>query len=308
MRDDEFAWEPFGSAMVMQLSAGARADGSIVDWQHELWSNVHSSRPGRAGGVNLLAAWHLAVPCRRRPSGRAAAAKIAMPCRSTISRTRKSSSHLIREMPLRTSALRTLGAYGNVFALESFMDEVAVAAGADPVEFRLALSEGPARPGGDRDGRREGRVEARLQERRRARPRLRLCQVQEPRLLRGLVADVAVDRADRRVSVTRVVAAADAGQIINPKGLEMQIEGGIIQSASWTLKEAVSFDRHAGDLARLGELPDPHLPRGAEGRGPPHRPAGRAAARQRRGSQGPAAAAIANAVGTLPAAACATCR
>jgi CO/xanthine dehydrogenase Mo-binding subunit len=58
------------------------------------------------------------------------------------------------------------------------------------------------------------------------------------------VADVSVDRQSGQVSVTRVVAAADAGQVINPQGLEMQIEGGIIQSTSWTLLEAVRFDRH----------------------------------------------------------------
>src|SRR5438876_10882615 len=58
-----------------------------------------------------------------------------------------------------------------------------------------------------------------------------------------MVAVVAVDRAWGRVRVTRVVAAVDAGQIVNPDGVVNQIEGGIIQSTSWTLKESVRFDR-----------------------------------------------------------------
>ena len=95
------------------------------------------------------------------------------------------------------------------------------------------------------------------------------------------VADVAVDRKTGNVDVIRVVAAADAGQIINPKGLEMQIEGGIIQSTSWTLKEAVAFDRTTGDLPRLGRLPDPHLPGVAQSGGPPAEPARGETARQR---------------------------
>ena len=94
-------------------------------------------------------------------------------------------NHLIKEMPLRVSALRTLGAYANVFALESFMDELALAAGADPVAFRLRPSEGSARPRGDRGGRQESRLEAGPEGRRRPRPRHRLRQVQEPRHLRG---------------------------------------------------------------------------------------------------------------------------
>ena len=241
MRDDESAWEPFGSAMVMQLSAGLAADGSIVDWQHELWSNVHSSRPGRAGGVNLLAAEYLAVPSAPAQGRSGGEDRNAVPLYDFPNQ--KVIRHLIRAMPLRTSALRTLGAYGNVFALESFLDEVAAAAGADPVAFRLRYLSDPRaravielaakkaewRPGFKSDGR-HGRGFGFAMYKNLA------CYV-------ACVADVSVDRQSGQVSVTRVVAAADAGQVINPQGLEMQIEGGIIQSSSWTLLEAVRFDR-----------------------------------------------------------------
>jgi CO/xanthine dehydrogenase Mo-binding subunit len=295
MRDDECAWEPFGSAMVMQLSAGLAADGRIVDWRHELWSNIHSSRPGRQGRVNLLAAWHLAEPAapylpRSGGEDRNAVPLYDFPNQQVV-------RHLIPEMPLRTSALRTLGAYGNVFALESFMDELALAAGADPVAFRLRHLRDPRaravietaaaragwQPGFKSDGT-HGRGFGF------ARYKNTACYV-------ACVADVVVDRRTGEVRVTRVVAAADAGQIINPNGLAMQIEGGIVQSASWTLKEAVRYDRTqvtSRDWAGYPILTFPEAP-GVEVHllnRPDEKPVGSGEA-----SSGPAAAAIANAVG-----------
>jgi CO/xanthine dehydrogenase Mo-binding subunit len=297
MRDDEFAWEPFGSAMVMQLSAGLAADGSVVDWQHELWSNVHSSRPGRGGGVNLLAAWHLAEPSAPVQGRSGGEDRNAVPLYDFPNQ--KIIRHLIKEMPLRTSALRTLGAYGNVFALESFMDEVAIAVGADPVEFRLRYMKDPRaravievaakkadwRPGFKSDGM-HGRG-------------FGFAMYKNLSCYVACVADVTVDRRTGRVGVTRVVAAADAGQIINPKGLEMQIEGGIVQSASWTLKEAVGFDRSrvtSRDWESYPILSFPEVPKVEVHLidRPEEQPLGSGEA-----SSGPAAAAIANAVSNV---------
>ncbi|HEX6062765.1 MAG TPA: molybdopterin cofactor-binding domain-containing protein, partial [Longimicrobiales bacterium] len=141
MREDEFQWEPLGSGMVVRMGAALDAKGNIVDWTHELWSHGHSTRPGSdKEGANLLAAWHLAEPVKKpRPgnpglpgggSHRNAIPLYDFPRQRVV-------NHLIREAPLRTSALRSLGAHANVFAIESFMDELAQAAGADPVEFRL---------------------------------------------------------------------------------------------------------------------------------------------------------------------------
>src|SRR6185369_12624663 len=62
MREDEFAWEPYGSAMVVKTSAALDGGGRIVDWQMDVWSYPHSTRPAGKDGVNLLAAWHLAIP------------------------------------------------------------------------------------------------------------------------------------------------------------------------------------------------------------------------------------------------------
>ena len=299
MREDEFAWEPYGSAMVMKLSGGVDAQGNVVRWTHELWSHPHSTRPGSSEGVNLLAARHLAQPFvpgspADVPQPAGGSDRNAIPLYDFPSV--KVVKHFIAEAPLRTSALRTLGGYANVFALESFVDELAAAAGVDPVEFRLrhakderirAVIEAAARRAGWRagaaadGGRGRGFAFARYKN------LAAYCAV---------VADVEVERGTGRVRVTRAVSAVDAGQIVNPDGVVNQIEGGIIQSTSWTLKESVRFDRTRVTtrswsdypILRFGEVPEVDvvlLDRPAE------RFLGVGEA-----SQGPAAAAIANAI------------
>src|SRR5437867_5341708 len=136
MRDDEFAWAPCGPAMALTLSASLASDGSIVNWQHELWSNGHSGRPGRSDSPALVAAWHLARPFKRpaainMPLPAGAADRNAVPLYDFPSQ--RVVNHYVREMPVRTSALRSLGAYANEFAIESFMDELADAAGFAPL-------------------------------------------------------------------------------------------------------------------------------------------------------------------------------
>src|SRR6516164_6978907 len=141
MRDDEFAWEPYGAAMLARAKASIDAKGKIVDWVYEVWSNTHSTRPAAPGAANnLLASWYVAEPSQPgppsnipQPAGggdRNAVPLYDFPNQRVV-------NHLITGMPLRVSALRALGGYANVFAVESFMDELAAAAGQDPVEFRL---------------------------------------------------------------------------------------------------------------------------------------------------------------------------
>jgi CO/xanthine dehydrogenase Mo-binding subunit len=146
MRDDEFAWEPYGAAMAFELEAQLGADGHIVSWRHALWSNGHTHRPGRADKPTLTAAAHLAQPFELSPAvnpplpsggaDRNAIPGYDFPDLLVV-------NHYVREMPLRSSSLRSLGAYGNVFAIESFMDECAAAADKDPVSFRLAHLKDP---------------------------------------------------------------------------------------------------------------------------------------------------------------------
>ena len=299
MRDDEFMWEPYGSAMVIKLGGALDAQGNIVNWSHELWSHPHSKRPGQSKGSHTLAARHLEKPVGAVPVG-----DVPLPAggsdRNSIPQYEvpnlKVSKHFIVDSPLRTSALRTLGGYANVFAAESFIDELAAAAGADPVEFRLRHLKDPRaraviqaaaqRAGWQVGAKGDGKTGRGLSY---SRYKNLACYV-------ALVADVALDRESGRVRVLRAVAAVDVGQIVNPDGVINQIEGGIIQSTSWTLKEEVKFDstrvntRSWDDypIMRFDEVPAvevvllnrPDAPFLGVGEG----------------AQGPAAAAIANAI------------
>jgi len=246
MRDDEFGWEPLGSAMEMSARAGLDATGAIVDWQYDVWTCPHNMRPGSATGINLLASAHLATPF---PRGRPVEAPLpggggdrnAVPCYEFPNQ--KIVDHFITEMPLRTSALRTLGGFGNVFAHESFMDEMAHLAGADPVAFRLkhlkdergrAVLEAAAKKAEWKPGARSDGVRGRG---------VAYSRYETIKAYVAMIVDVVVDRATGQVKVERVTAAADAGQIINPDGLTNQLEGGVIQAVSWTMKEEVKFDR-----------------------------------------------------------------
>jgi hypothetical protein len=90
MRDDEFGWEPYGPAMVMHAKAALGGDGKIADWEYEVWSNSHSTRPESTDGTNVLAGWYLAEPQKwdlRRARRNLLAAATATPSRSTTFRT-----------------------------------------------------------------------------------------------------------------------------------------------------------------------------------------------------------------------------
>ena len=138
MRDQEHAWEPFGAAMVAGASASIDEQGNVSDWRYEVWSNPHSTRPEGAG--NLMPAWHLATPLSP-PQPKPIPQPTGGGDRNAIPLYRFAGTRVVHrfipDMPVRVSALRGLGAYMNVFAIESFMDELARAAGTDPVAFRL---------------------------------------------------------------------------------------------------------------------------------------------------------------------------
>ena len=295
MRDDEFGWAPCGPAMALELRASLDPGGNIVAWQHDLWSNGHSSRPGRSDQPALLASWHLAKPHERpsainMPLPAGAADRNAIPLYDFPNQ--RVVNHYVREMPVRTSALRSLGAYANVFAIESFMDELAQAAGADPVAFRLRhLSDPRARAVLEAvAGRanwsgwtpREGRGHG-----------IGFAKYKNLGAYCAVVADVEVGHD---VRVHRLDIAVDVGLVINPDGVRNQIEGGAIQSTSWTLKEQLrlgergiaSLDWEDYPILKFSEVPSveielldrPDLPSVGAGEA----------------AQGPTAAAIANAV------------
>src|ERR671936_271957 len=139
-REDEFAWEPYGPAMLVALDASLDGEGNIVSWRHDLWSNGHTHRPGRAGKPVLVAAGELAQQFERAPAidpplPAGGAQRNAIPGYEFPDLLVM--HHYVREAPVAGSSLRSLGAFGNVFGIESFMDELAAVAKADPVEFRL---------------------------------------------------------------------------------------------------------------------------------------------------------------------------
>ena len=242
-REDEFMWEPYGPAMVVKLKAALDSTGNIIDWTEDIWSNSHSTRPSGLGGINLLAAWHLAQPFKPSPprnpplpgggSHRNGIPLYEFPNQRVTNR-------LVKRMPVRVSALRALGATANIFAIESFMDELAAAAGADPVEFRLrhlkdprarAVIETVAAKAGWRKGEKGDGARGRG---------VGFARYKNGACYLAVIAEV---EAGNNIAVKRVWAAIDAGLVINPDGLINQTEGGIIQASSWALKEAVRFDR-----------------------------------------------------------------
>ena len=301
-REDENAWEPYGPAMIVDLEASLDASGRVVDWNHDVRSATHMQRaiPFSERTSGLVAAWHRDPPMSR-PTPRPALAPHAGIHRNadplyTFPR-RRIAKHFLEDSPFRTSSLRGLGAYANVFALESFMDELAHAAGIDPVEFRLRhLDDARARDviraavdrlgwshraGAERTGRGRGVAFARYK---------------NQKTWAAVAVELRVEDASAEIRLERAVIAADAGQIVDPDGLANQLEGGFVQAASWTLREEVRFDRErvtsldweTYPILRFDEIPEIDtvlLDRPGE----PWLGAGEAA-------QGPTAAAIANAV------------
>ena len=265
MRDDEFGWEPYGPAMTVELHADLDEGGMIVDWTHDVWTNTHTTRPQK-DGCNLLASWHLAQPklpghpeIIPQPAGggdRNAVPLYDFPRQRVTHR-------FIPQMPIRVSALRALGAYANVFAIETFMDDLAKAAATDPVEFRLRHLKDPraiavikavaAASGWQSDlpaGTGKGRGFA-------------FAKYKNLSAYLAVIVDVDVDRQTGRVLVTRATATIDAGQVVNPNGLMNQTEGGIIQAVSWTLKEQVQFTSEhitSRDWSRYPIITFPEVP------------------------------------------------
>jgi len=247
-RQDEFAWSPIGPAMVMKARAGLSADGKVIDWSYEVWSNTHTNRPGQPGGLNLLGAWYLGKGFKvgppvkiPQPSGngdRNAVPLYDLPRQRIV-------NHLLQEMPLRTGSLRTLGGHGNIYAIECFMDELALAAGADPVAFRLAHLRDPrARAVIEAAAKAAGWGNARPSDGRHGRG-FAYARYKNVSTYVAVAVDVDVDRGTGQVRIARAVAAVDAGRIINPDGVRNQCEGGIVQGLSWALKERARFDREA---------------------------------------------------------------
>jgi nicotinate dehydrogenase subunit B len=297
MREQEHAWEPYGPAMLGEVEAALDGSGRITHWNYDVWSNTHSTRPGGAGA--LLAARHVArsfapeaAQLKITPAGngdRNANPLYAFPNRRVL-------WHFLPDMPVRVSALRALGAYANVFALESFMDDLALEAGADPVEFRLRHLEEPraravVETAAERFGWANGKLPA-------GQGRgFAFARYKNLAAYMALALTVEVDRDTGRVRVIRAVAAIDSGEVVNPDGIRNQTEGGIVQSMSWTLYEQATFDNtritsvdwSSYPILRFASVPDSIEVHVMDRPGEPFLGTGEAA-------QGPTVAAIRNAI------------
>ena len=241
MRHDEHAWEPLGPAMVMEVRGGLDQQGNVTAWDYQVWTPTHSSRPNGSAG-SLLAGANTGMSAGTpNQSGADRNANHTYDFKNN-----RVMVHWLNSSPLRASALRGLGSPQNTFANESFIDELANAAGADSVEFRFrhmsdprakavleaaAKKSGwPNRPAPSQAGFKSGRGVAYVR-------------YDRTEAYVAAVVDVEVNPADGQIRVSRVVVAHDCGLIINPDGLRNQIEGNVIQAISRTLKEEVTFDR-----------------------------------------------------------------
>jgi nicotinate dehydrogenase subunit B len=294
-RQDEMSHAPFGAAMAIEIEADLDAQGEIADWRHSIWSNGHTARPGRAAQPALLAATELARPFPRYIATNPQQASGGGGDRNSVPLydfpSWKIESHRLLTMPIRTSALRTLGAQGNVFAIESFLDELAAARGEDPVAFRLRhlqdvraqdVIRAVASRAGWKPDKRAGRGYG-----------LGFARYKNTGAYCAVVAEI---EGAEDISVRRLTIAVDVGEAINPDGVINQIEGGAIQATSWVLKERVRFDRQritsntwaSYPILRFSEVPEVQveiIPR------PELEPLGAGEA-----AHGPVTAAIANAV------------
>jgi CO/xanthine dehydrogenase Mo-binding subunit len=240
-RADEMTHAPFGAAMAIEIEADLDAQNEIVGWRHSIWSNGHAARPGRASQPALLAAFELEQPFPRIISTNPPQANGGGGDRNSIPLYEFPSwtieSHRLLTMPVRTSALRTLGAQGNVFAIESFLDEIAFERGEDPVAFRLRHLT---------DERAKDVIRA-------AAKRANWKPAPKSGIGHGIgfarykntgayCAVVAEIEGEQDIRVRKLSVAVDVGEAINPDGVINQIEGGAIQATSWVLKERVRFD------------------------------------------------------------------
>jgi len=266
-RQEEFAFEPVSPAMVVKVRATLDAAGHPVDWTTEIWSGTHQGRPG--GGATLLAAEAL-------PDPPPVPAPTDVPEAAGGGATRNGEPlydfpnkriihHLVPEMPRRTSALRSLGAMPNVFALESFIDELAERAEQDPIAYRLArLSDPRARrvieSAASMANWSESEHRANRDQARRGKG-IGFAQYKNRAAYAAVIVELEVEDSIRLV---RAWCAADAGLAVNPDAAINQLEGGIIQSASWVLKEQVRFDTQSGGpidwetypVLRFSEVPE----------------------------------------------------
>lgn len=319
-REEEMQQSPLAPAMRVKLQATVRAidtptssgsskgsaDLELLTWQHDVWSQGHSSRPGRAATPAFKDSWQtdqqfpVLEPINVAAAAGAGAERNAVPPYSSAHI--KVNAHRLLGLPFRTSALRSLGAHANVFACESFIDEIADDQGLDPVAFRLGKLEDPrARAVVQTLADQVNWLEHRqsLSQKEGWGLGIAYARYKSKGAYCAVVAEVEVTH---QVNVRRLWVVADIGEVIHADGAVSQLEGGAIQSTSWALKEQAHWDSNhitsthwdAYPILRFSEVPQVQvylMPGHSQNSGSLNPPLGAGEA-----TQGPTTAAIANAV------------
>jgi len=244
MRHEEHGWDPKGPAQLLDLRGGIDAEGRIVAWETEMW--LPASTPGNRPILGVDAAGI----AQAHGQGAGQISQNGDPPYATPNV--RVTVHWTKDTPLRISNLRAPGKIANSFAVESFTDELASAAGIDPVAFRLRGLTDPRaieviKRAADMIG---------WQSRPSPSPAVAAA---DGNLLAGrgfayvrykqaenyvaMAMEVTVERTTGKINVQRVTCAHDCGLIINPDSLRNQIEGSIVQTLSRALHEEVKFDR-----------------------------------------------------------------
>jgi len=265
-RQDEMAWENYGTAFVIDQCAGLDADGNILTWDHESWVPTLGGRPGESNPGNVVTGFLAGF----RPVAFAARTPAPLPiefannsnaapsyvtgcvgkeCGGTgIVASQRVLTHSVRS-PFWTGPLRSPSRLQNTFAHESFMDEIAAQVMVDPVEYRLRHLRDPRLIEVVKSAAREANWTARSS----PQPNVARTGVAVGRgiscvLYEGdngycsMVAEVEVNRDSGAIAVRRLVIAADCGPISNPDGLRNQLEGAALHGVSRTLLEEMTWD------------------------------------------------------------------
>ena len=258
MRWDEHGWEPKEPPIVQDLQAALDDTGRVIAWQHHMWIPTTAD-------THLIAAALIG-----RPEATGHIGSTGVPIKYAYNFDNADvAAHDEGRVALLTAWLRSPAQFETTFAMESFIDELAVAAKKDPLAFRLAHLE---------DSRAAAVLKAAAlaygwesrPARAKAGPSGKLAHgrgiawVNRDDTRVATIADVTVDPGSGRIKVDRVVVAHDCGLVINPDGLKNQIEGNVIQSISRTLQEEVTFDTahvtsrdwQGYPILRFEEIPD----------------------------------------------------
>ncbi|OEC93864.1 MULTISPECIES: molybdopterin cofactor-binding domain-containing protein [unclassified Rhizobium] len=265
MREQEFGWEPLGPGMATEVEAGLDADNNIIAWKYDVWSNPHNNRPVGAGGVligNEVTARFQPPEGRPIPMPEGDGSRNSNPLYDLPNM--KVVYHFIKDMPIRVSALRSLGAHLNVFSIESMFDELALVGGIDPLDLRMKHM-------ADQRARRVMQTATEAFGWRGRQKRgpfhgfgMAFARYKNLGAYCAICLEVSVDQNTGRITVHRAQAATDCGEIVSPNGVQNQVEGAIIQSLSWCTREAVtndetirtSFDWSTYPILRFLDIPE----------------------------------------------------